>query len=215
MVVAVVTMAEMAEMVATAAAAAAMAAAVAAMAARRRPWKRSSRSCVRRSWHSKDRTEVLALTRKQLRREAKTSKDRQQRLARQGSKAQKKLSRQLFAKQARAVAGAARREEQRVRKRKHVPDGEMLHSGERKHRRLLAKGDGRPDGGKGVWGGGGKGGISGKGGGKGGIWCKGKGGGSGKGYGGKGYSGKGYGGRGYSGRGGGGKGGGGGRGGRF
>ena len=69
----------------------------------------------------KDRSEVLALTRKQLRRETKTSKARWQQLARRGTKASKKLSRKLFAKQARDVAGAARREQSRARKRKLPP----------------------------------------------------------------------------------------------
>ena len=57
----------------------------------------------------KDRTAVLALTRKQLRRETKTAKVRFSKLARQGSKAQKKMSRKLFGKQARAIAHAAQR----------------------------------------------------------------------------------------------------------
>ena len=87
----------------------------------------------------RDRTEVLALTRKRLKRETKTSKARQQQLAKRGSKAQKKLSRKLFAKQARGVAGAARKERERIRKRKQ-PEGEILHSGERKHQRRLATG---------------------------------------------------------------------------
>ena len=46
----------------------------------------------------KDRTEVLALTRRQLRRETKTTKARLRQGARRESKAGKKLSRQLFAK---------------------------------------------------------------------------------------------------------------------
>ena len=88
-----------------------------------------------------DRTKVLALTRKHLRRETKTAKARWQQLARKSSKASKKLSRKLFTKQARAVAGAARREQERTRKRKH-PEGEILHSAERKHQRLAGKGRG-------------------------------------------------------------------------
>ena len=112
----------------------------------------------------KDRTEVLALTRKQLRRETKTSKTRWQQLARRDSKAAKKLSRKLFAKQARAVAGAARREHTRVRKRKQ-PEGEILHSSERKHQRLVGKGAGGHGKGKGGRGGKGGGAGSGRGGG--------------------------------------------------
>jgi len=129
----------------------------------------------------KERTATLALTRRQLRRETKTAKARWRQLARTGSKAEKKASRKLFGKQARAVASAARREEQRVRKRKQ-PEGEILHSSERKHQRLVGKGGGKGDG---------------KGGGKGY---------NGKGFGGKGYSGKGHGGKGYGGKGYGGKG---------
>jgi hypothetical protein len=99
----------------------------------------------RRALH--DREKVLALTRKQLRRETKTAKARHQQLARRGSKAEKKLSRKLFAKQARGVAGAARKERERIRKRKQ-PEGELLHSSARKHQRLLGKGgDGRGGGG--------------------------------------------------------------------
>ena len=146
----------------------------------------------------RDRTQVLQLTRKQLRRETKTSKARWQKLARADSKAAKNLSRKLFAKQARSVAGAARREQERVRKRTQ-PTGDALHSSERKHQRLLGKGSstqsnrgegqGRSGGkGSGGKGGGGKGSSGGKGllGGKGGG---GKGGGI-KGGGGKGSGGK-------------------------
>ena len=155
----------------------------------------------------KDRTEVLALTRKQLKRETKTAKARWSQLARRGSKAQKKLSRKLFSKQARAVAGAARREHKRKRKRKQ-PESEILHSGERKHQRLLEKGgDGSDGGDHGGGHGSGKGGSGRGGGGKGGSGKGGSGkgssnnGGSGKGGGGKGGSGKGGGGRFGSGRG--------------
>ena len=84
----------------------------------------------------RDREQVLALTRKQLRRETKTAKARHRQLARRGSKAEKKLSRKLFAKQARGIAGAARKERERIRKRKQ-PEGELLHSSARKHQRLL------------------------------------------------------------------------------
>ena len=89
----------------------------------------------------KDRESLLALTRKQLRRETKTAKARWQQLARRDSKACKQLSRKLFAKKERDAAGAARRERERSRKRKR-PEGEALHSGERKHQRLLGKGAG-------------------------------------------------------------------------
>ena len=146
----------------------------------------------------RDRTQVLQLTRKQLRRETKTSKARWQKLARADSKTAKNLSRKLSAKQARSVAGAARREQERVRKRTQ-PTGDALHSSERKHQRLLGKGSssqsnrgegqGRSGGkGSGGKGGGGKGSSGGKGllGGKGGG---GKGGGI-KGGGGKGSGGK-------------------------
>ena len=115
----------------------------------------------------KGRSEVLALTRTQLKRETKTAKLRWQQLARRGAKAQKKLSRKLFAKRAGDVAAAARRENERVRKRKQ-PEGDVLHSSERKHQRLLAKGGGVNGGGPGG-GRGGKGGREGggRGGGKG------------------------------------------------
>ena len=96
----------------------------------------------------KDRDEVLALTRRQLRRETKTAKARHQQLARRGSKAAKTLSRKLFAKQTRAGAGAARRENERKRKRVQ-PDGEALHSGQRKHQRHADNGGGRVGHGKG------------------------------------------------------------------
>ena len=149
----------------------------------------------------RDRTQVLQLTRKQLRRETKTSKARWQKLARADSKTAKNLSRKLSAKQARSVAGAARREQERVRKRTQ-PTGDALHSSERKHQRLLGKGssthsnrgEGQGRGGvKGFKGSGGKGG-GGKGssGGKGLIGGKG---GGGKGGGIKGGGGKGSGGK--------------------
>lgn len=95
----------------------------------------------------KDRTAMLALTRKQLRRETKTAKARWQQLARRGSKAAKKLSRKLFAKQARGVAGAARREGKRASKRKQ-PEGEPLHSSARKHQRLVERSRGGRGGGR-------------------------------------------------------------------
>jgi hypothetical protein len=157
----------------------------------------------------KDRTAVLALTRKQLRRETKTAKARWQQLARRGSNAQKKLSRKLFAKQARAIAGAARREHERSRKRKQ-PEGEILHSSERKHQRLVGKGGGAGTlhGGRGGGSGFGRdgagmgGGGKGKGdGGKGGAGRGGASKGSGKGLGGKGWGGKGSSGKGSSGKG--------------
>ena len=117
----------------------------------------------------KDRTEVLALTRKQLRRETKTGKVRWRQLARQGSKAEKKANRKLVGKQAAAVAGAARREHVRVRKRKQPEsevrkqqESEIVHTSGRKHRRLVAASaaaaaagqGGGEGGGKGGWGGG-------------------------------------------------------------
>ena len=88
-----------------------------------------------------DRERVLTLTRKQLRRDTKTAKERHQQLAQRGSKAAKALSRKLFAKQARGIAGAARKERERIRKRKQ-PEGELLHSSARKHQRLLERGAG-------------------------------------------------------------------------
>ena len=147
----------------------------------------------------KDRTALLAHTRKQLRRETKTAKARWQQLARRGSKAQKKLSRKLFAKQARAVAGAARREHERSRKRKQ-PEGEILHSGDRKHQRLVGKGGGTSslDGGNG---GGSCVGRAGGGKGKGDGSRRDSGRGGGKGFGGKGWGGKGFGGKGWGGSG--------------
>ena len=123
------------------------------------------------------RESLLALTRKQLRRETKTAKARWQQLARRDSKAGKKLSRKLFAKKERDAAGAARRERERSRKRKR-PEGEALHSGERKHQRLLGKGaggKGRGGGGNSRGGGGSRIGQAGKGGGKGGRGGGGKG----------------------------------------
>ena len=120
----------------------------------------------------KDRGEVLALTRRQQRRDAKTAKVRWQKLARRGSKAQKKLSRQLFAKKARGIAGAARKERERIRKRKQ-PEGEVLHSSARKHqRRLEQSGKGGGSRGRGAGGGGGGGGGRGRGGGRGGSTAR-------------------------------------------
>ena len=56
-----------------------------------------------------DREAVLKLTRKQLRRQTKTSKARHAQLARKDSKAAKKAVKQQKAKVARDIAGAARR----------------------------------------------------------------------------------------------------------
>jgi hypothetical protein len=84
---------------------------------------------------------VLKNTRKQLKRASNTSAQRGQQLKQRGSKEQKRLSQKAKAKRQRDVAGAARREHERVRKRKQ-PSGPALHSSDRKHRRLLAAGGG-------------------------------------------------------------------------
>ena len=87
-----------------------------------------------------DREAVLKLTRKQLRRQTKTSKARHAQLARKDSKAAKKAVKQQRAKVARDVAGAARRERRRKWKGAVAPEGESVHSSDAKRRRLLEKG---------------------------------------------------------------------------
>ena len=127
----------------------------------------------------------------------------------------KAKARERKVKVVRDVAGAARHEKERVRKRKPLPSGDPLHSGDKKRQRLLplaqevlerAGGKGGEHG-KGGHSGKGSGGEHGKGGhgGKGGE--HGKGGHGGKGGGGKGGRSKGRGGKGGGGKGGGGPGG--------
>ena len=87
-----------------------------------------------------DREAVLKLTRKQLRRQTKTSKARHAQLARKDSKAAKKAVKQQKAKVARDIAGAARRERRRKWKGAVAPEGESVHSSDAKRRRLLEKG---------------------------------------------------------------------------
>ena len=105
---------------------------------------------------------LLKQGRKRLRREVKTTDQRARQDERRSGKA-KQRGRKV--KALRGVDGAARKEKERVRKRKQ-PTGEPLHTSESKHRRLVSGG-----GGGGGGGGSGKGsskGGGGKGGGKGG-----------------------------------------------
>jgi hypothetical protein len=133
---------------------------------------------------------LLKLARKQLKRANNTSAQRGQQLKQRDSKQQQRKAQVQLQ---RGIDGAARRDAERTRKRKQPP-GEPLHSGERKHQRLLGKGTGsgggrdggRGSGGKGHGTGGGGGNGHGKGGGgrgrgKGGRGGKGGGGGKGQG----------------------------------
>ena len=101
---------------------------------------------------------LLKLSRKRERRATKLAHDHGRQSERRSAKA---VKRKRAIKHARAVAGAARREEERARKRKQ-PAGEALHTGERKHQRLV--GEWRRSGGGGGGGGGGRGGGGGGGG---------------------------------------------------
>ena len=98
-----------------------------------------------------DRDKLLRKERRRLRREVKTTDRRARQDERRSSKAK---ARHRKVKAARGVDGAARRDKERKRKRKALPDGEPLHSGERKRQRLLEQAGGS---GKGEAGGGGKG----------------------------------------------------------
>ena len=82
---------------------------------------------------------LLQLSRRSKRRDAKTARQRGQQEARRDAKQSKAQKRKRGAKLARAVAGAARRERERERKGKR-PAGDALHSGERKHQRLVHQG---------------------------------------------------------------------------
>ena len=117
-----------------------------------------------------DAGKLLRQGRKRLRREVKTTDQRARQDERRSGKA-KQRGRKV--KALRGVDGAARKEKERVRKRKQ-PTGEPLHTSECKHRRLVEHGGGS-SGGKG----GGKGSSRGSGGGKGGGKGYGKGGGKG------------------------------------
>ena len=108
----------------------------------------------------KDRDQLLRKERRRLRREGKTADRRARQDERRSGKAK---ARHRKVRAARGVDGAARRDKERKRKRKALPDGEPLHSGERKRQRLLEQaagsGKGRAGGGKG----GGRGGRGGRG----------------------------------------------------
>ena len=79
-----------------------------------------------------DRDKLLRKERRRLRREVKTTDRRARQDERRSSKAK---ARHRKVKAARGVDGAARRDKERKRKRKALPDGEPLHSGERKRQR--------------------------------------------------------------------------------
>ena len=78
---------------------------------------------------------LLRLERRRLKRDLRTAVQRVRQMERRAPKQQ---ARHLQAKQARGVAQAARKEKQRGRKRT-LPAGEPLHSGERRHRQRLAQ----------------------------------------------------------------------------
>ena len=105
-----------------------------------------------------DRDKLLKKSGRRLKREVKTAGVRARQEERRSGKAKR---RERKVKAVRGVAGAARKEKERTRKRKQ-PSGEPLHSGERKHRRLIERGGGSGgsgrgggDGGRGRGGGGG------------------------------------------------------------
>jgi len=105
-----------------------------------------------------DRDKLLKKSGRRLKREVRTAGVRARQEERRSGKAKR---RERKVKAVRGVAGAARKEKERTRKRKQ-PSGEPLHSGERKHRRLIERGGGSSvsgrgggDGGRGRGGGGG------------------------------------------------------------
>jgi hypothetical protein len=85
-----------------------------------------------------DRDKLLKKSGRRLKREVKTAGVRARQEERRSGKAKR---RERKVKAVRGVAGAARKEKERTRKRKQ-PLGEPLHSGERKHRRLIERGGG-------------------------------------------------------------------------
>jgi hypothetical protein len=86
------------------------------------------------------RDELLKLSRRRERREGKTTFARGRQAQKRSSKEAKRANRKKGRKEVREQAHAARREAQRERKRRGAPQGEALHTAERKRQRLADAG---------------------------------------------------------------------------